>query len=198
MKKILAIAAMAAALLFTGCKKTSNFNKYLVPDYEYVQAQYEGQQVVFYEAQIILNGSPAELGRKAKPVSVKEVFQVVDSALVVFVNRDYANGTFEVEEHQGYWCEDVVVDPYTVGDYNYALEALLNVKGVIEIPDAVFVTLRNPLGPTPYENPFYIFGSNHTSFIAVDAVTFEVQSFNASESVLKETVEELEEELVEE
>ena len=186
MKKIFAIVAVAVAV-FTGCKKTSDFNKYLTQDYEYVQSHYVGQEVVFYEAQIVLNGSPVELGMKAQPVSAKEVFQVADSAVVVIVNRDYVNGSVELEIHDGYWCEDVVIDPTLVGDYNDALKALLSAKE-IDVPDAVFVTLRNPLGPVVYENPFYIFGSNHTSFVAVDAVTFEIKDFEATESSLKEKV----------
>lgn len=184
MKKILMIMAAAVAML-TACKKTSDFNKYLVEDYQYVQQQYDGLQVVFYEAEVTLNGSPVELGLKAQPVSVREVYQVVDTALVVFVDRDYTTGVVNVEQHEGYWCEDVVVDPTVVGDYNDALKALLNAKG-ITVPDAVFVTLRNPLGPTVYEHPFYIFGSNHSSYVAVDAVTFEVQGFEATASELRE------------
>lgn len=186
MKKIFAILAVAVAML-TGCKKTSDFNKYLVEDYEFVQAQYEGLEVVFYEAQITLNGSPVELGYKAEPVSVREVYQVVDTALVVFVDRDYTTGVVNVEQREGYWCEDVVVDPTVVADFNDALDALLKAK-TIDVPDAVFVTLRNPLGPVVYDNPFYIFGSNHTSFVAVDAVTLEIQQFESVEAYLKEPV----------
>ena len=183
MKKIFAILAVAVAV-FTGCKKTSDFNKYLPKDYEYVQSHYPGQEVVFYEAQLLLNGSPVELGMNAKPVSVKEVFQLTDSAVVVIVNRNYVSGVVELEIHDGYWCEDVVVDPTTIADYNKALQALLSAK-TIEVPDAEFVTLRNPLGPVVHENPFYIFGSTHTNFVAVDAVTLEIQNFNGVEGYLK-------------
>ena len=183
MKKFLAIAALAAAVLFAGCRKTSDFNKYLVSDYEFVQAQYADRTVVFYEAQITLNGSPAELGTKAQPATVKEVYQVVDTALVVFVNRNYETGDVAVEEVPGFWCEDVVVDPNGVADYNAALNALLSADVIV--PDAVFVTLRNPLGPVVYDNPFYVFGSTKTSFVAVDAKTLEVQEFSAGESTLR-------------
>lgn len=187
MKKFLTIVAIATAVLFTGCKKTSDFNKYLIEDYEYVQSQYVGQEVVFYEAQITLNGSPVELGKEAQPITVKEVFQVNDT--VVFVNRDYTTKEVNVETVQGYWCEDVVVNPVGIVDYNDALKALLSVK-TIDVPDAVFVTLRNPLGPVVYENPFYIFGSTHTSFVAVDAKTLEIYDFSDKvvESSLKESI----------
>ena len=180
MKKILVIAAVAAAML-TGCKKVSDFNKYLAEDYEFVQNEYAGQEVVFYEAQITLDGSPVDLGKDAQPASVKEVFQIVDTSLVVIVNRNYHDGEVVVEQHHGYWCEDVVVNPYDIADYNDALDALLKIKSE-DIPDAIYVTLRNPLGPTVYENPFYIFGSNHTSFVAVDAKTLEINVFEPVES----------------
>jgi len=185
MKKILVVLTAAVAML-TACKKTSDFNKYLVPDYEFVQAQYEGHEVVFYEAELTLNGSPVELGLKAEPVSVREVFQLTDTALVVFVDRNYADGTVAVEQHEGYWCEDVVVDPTGIADFNDALKALLGAKD-LNVPDAIYVTLRNPLGPVVYENPFYIFGSNHANYVAVDAVTLDVQGFeSAVESSLAE------------
>lgn len=192
MKKILTIVALTTAVLFTGCKKTSEFNKYLVEDYELVKAQYPNREVVFYEAEVVLNGTPVELSKKAKPVSVKEVFQVFGNPEAVFVNRNYETGECLVEIHYGYWLGDVVVDPTNITDFNLALNALID--SGIKLPDSPLVTLRNPLGPQPYENPFYIFGSTHTSFVAVDAKTLEVQPFNVViESGLKEetlTVEE--------
>ena len=181
MKKIFTIVALAAALLFTGCKKTSDFNKYLIEDYEYVQSQFEKREVVFYEAQITLNGSPVELGKKAQPASVKEVFQAEDT--VIFVNRDFTTDEMKVEVVPGYWLEDVAVDPYDVCDYNDALKALLNAEGV-EVPDAVFVTLRKPLGPVVFDNAFYIFGSTKTNFVAVDAKTLEIKNFDSVEGHL--------------
>lgn len=187
MKKIIAIVAMATALIFTGCKK-SDFNKFLEEDYAYVQSQYEGKKVLFYEAEITLAGTPADLGKKALPATCKEVFQVEDT--VVFVERNYATGAVAVESVHGCWCEDLVVYPERVADYKDALNALLNAEG-IHVPDALFVTLRRPLGPTLYENAFYIFGSTHTNFVAVDAKTLEVQEFDSvQESELRDIVEE--------
>ena len=176
MKKILAIAALAAAFLFTGCDRKSDFNKYLEKDYEFVKAQYEGQPILFYEAQVELNGSPVEYGKKTKPATVREVFQV--DTLVVFIDRNYETGEMSVEEVPGFWCEDLFVNPYGIADFKYALNALLNVKDVVTVPDAKFMTLRRPLGPVEYENAFYIFGSTNTSFVAVDARTLEIQDFS--------------------
>lgn len=184
MKKILMIVALTTTVLFTGCKKTSDFNKYLVEDFEYVKEQYHDREVVLYEAEFVLNGTPVELGKKAKPVSVKEVFQVFGNPEAVFVNRNYETGECIVETHHGYWLEDVVVDPTNIADFNLALNTLIDLG--IKLPNSQLVTLRNPLGPHPYENPFYIFGSTHTIFVAVDAKTLEVQSFDvATESGLK-------------
>ena len=173
MKKML-FAAMAAMLLLVGCKKQpSVVNTCLVEDYAYVQQQYEGQDVLFYEAEITLNESPAKAGKKAQPLLVREVFQVGHT--VVFIDRDYTTGNFTLSEKDGYWLEDVEFDPNGLADFNDALKALL--KSEYKAPDAVFVTLRNPLGPIPYLYPFYIFGSNHTSFIAVNAKTLVVERF---------------------
>jgi hypothetical protein len=47
------------------------------------------------------------------------------------------------------------------------------------------MTLRNPLGPTIYENPFYIFGSTHTSFVGIDAKTLDISFIDVPESRLK-------------
>ena len=175
------IVALATTALFTGCKKTSDFNKYLVEDFEYVRDQYPDRDVVFYEAQVTLNGSPAELGKKSTPLSVKEVFQVVNDHEVIYVNRNYETGEVKVEAIKGAWCEDVRVIPTEIADYTDALKALLNAEG-ITLTDSPLMTLRNPLGPTVHESAFYIFGSNHTSFVAVDAKTLEVTEFNGVES----------------
>ena len=175
MKKIFMILAVAVAML-TSCEKQSDFNKYLTSDYELVKAQYPEQEVVFCEAQATLNGSPSELGMKAEPVSVREIFQVIDTALVVYVDRTYAKDTCVVSEHMGYWGGDVHVTDLNFVDYKKALKTLLTVKGE-EVPDAVFMTLREPLGPVAYDNPFYVFGSNLSSFIAIDARTLDVLEF---------------------
>lgn len=173
MKKILIIAAMAAAVLFTGCRKTSEFNKYLVEDYEYVKTLKPGVDVRLYEAQLTLSDSPAAVGKLAKPVSAKEVFQV--DTLVVFIDRDYANGTFTVSETPGFWLEDVRFEPEPVADFTKALKALI--KSDIKTPDSNIVVLRNPLGPKDFEYPFYIFGSQKSGFVAVDAGTLDVEVF---------------------
>lgn len=177
MKKIFAIAAIAATVLFAGCRKTSDFNKYLTVDYEYVQAQFPGQDVVFYEAEVVLNGSPAVLGKKAQPKTVKEVYQI--DTTVAFINRNYEEGTFTFEAVPGYWLEDIKVELAGIADFKDALGALLH--DAPRVPDSPFVTLRKPLGPTIPENPFYIFGSTTKGFVSVDARTLEVHVVSEEE-----------------
>lgn len=193
MKKVifgtLAIAAIVILGFFIWSKKpvepvkVSDFNKYLVEDYDYVKSLYPENEVIFYEAEVTLNGSPAELGEKAEPVSVKEIYQV--DTTVVFIDRVYADEKFDIETVPGFWCEDVPVNPEGIADFKDALKALLSAD--IITPDAVFVTLRNPLGPVIFENPFYVFGSNLSGFVAVDAKTLEIQEFNAIKGELKDS-----------
>lgn len=167
------MTAMAAMMLFTGCKKQSEFNKALEADYAEVIAEYP--EAVLYEVQTQFNDTFDTRDRKGLHVaSAREVFQV-EPRLVVFVDRNFETGTREVLKQEGAWLEDLKINLKEVRDVNEALDALFGAD--IILPDTNFMTLRRPLGPTLYVDAFYVFGSTKTSFVAVNTRTLEVQDF---------------------
>lgn len=175
MKKILFLAAMAAMFLFVGCKeKQSEFNRALNEDYAAVVAEYP--EAMLYEVETQFNDVFNTRDRKnLHVVTAREVFQVADT-LVMFIDRNFDQGSVEKSLVPGAWLEDVVIrNVETLCDVNEALDALF--KADIITPDSNLMTLRNPLGPKVFVNPFYIFGGTKSGFVAVDARTLEVQEF---------------------
>lgn len=173
MKKVLLFAAMAAMLLFTGCKKSSEFNKALEADYAMVMDEYP--EAVLYEVETAFNDVFATRDRKnLHVVTAKEVFQVADT-LVLFIDRNFDEGTVEKTLQEGFWCEDVAFKLDGIKDVNDALNALYNAN--ILIPISKLMTLRNPLGPEIHLSPYYIFGDGNSNYVAVDSRTLKVEEF---------------------
>lgn len=173
MKKILVFAVMAAIVLFTGCKKTSDFNKTLTEDYASVIAEYPEARL--YEVQTEFNDSFTTRDRKGLHiVTACEIYQVTQEQ-VLQIKRNFDEGTCERVLEDGFWVGDVVMTLDGLHNINEALDALF--KSDIIVPETNLMTLRNPLVAVLYPNAFYIFGSTKTSFVAVDGVTLAVQEF---------------------
>jgi len=174
MKKILIFVAMMATLLLAGCKSTSEFNRALNEDYEAVMAEYP--EALLYEVQTQFNDNFTTMDSKGlHVVTAREVFQVKDT-LVMFIDRNFDEGTRVTSLENGAWLEDVKFGVKELKDVNEALDAMF--KSDIIVPDSNLMTLRKPLGPTIYAFPFYIFGgSKEGKYVAVDAHTLEVQEF---------------------
>ena len=182
MKKIaLILATVVAALSLASCKcnkeqepVTCEFNKNIIADHETVKQANPGHIVQLMEVQTVL----VDTLTKVNPSDVKvamatEVFRVGDK--VVFVNRDYVNGSFEMTEQSGHWLGDVAINVNKTGDFDKAVKALF--ESGLNVPATTYMTLRNPLNATVREYPLYIFGSQNTHFVGVDAGTYAVEEF---------------------
>lgn len=173
MKKFLVFAVMAAMVLFTGCKKTPEFNKALTEDYASVIAEYPEARL--YEVQTEFNDEFTTRDRNGLHiVTAREIYQV-DPQHIFEVVRNFEDGTCAKSLYEGFWTGDVVMTLDGLHNINEALDALF--KSDIIVPETNLMTLRNPLVAVLYPNAFYIFGSTKTSFVAVDGVTLEVQEF---------------------
>lgn len=172
MKKVLMMVALVATMVLASCKpevKTVPFLDNVKADYAELVAVHDS--IIFYEAQIELDGNVSD--RKAvNPLQYKEIFQ--GDTVVYFVERFVANDSVFNDSVNGYWMEDRPVNLDSICELNVAIEQLY--KADLDLPESNLVTLRRPLYKVEY-NPMYIFGSNLTFYVAVDAVTLEVTEF---------------------
>ena len=172
MKKILFLAVMAVTVLFTGCKKTSEFNRALNEDYATVQAEYPDSRL--YEVQTVFSDIFAtEDVENLHVVTSRAVFQTVDG-MVLFIDRNLDMKTRTVTTVPGPWLEDIAFIPKDLCDVKDAVEAFY--KADIVKPASNLMVLRNPLVPDSGDYPLYIFGSTNTSFVAVDSKSLVVSA----------------------
>lgn len=183
MKKIILIlATLVASLSLVGCKcghdvepALPEFNSLLKSDLEMVKINNPGLTVKLMEVETELSDTLSKVGPDAVHVmKAIEVFLVQnpDGDKVVFIDRDYENDTFDMSEKAGFWVGDSALDVEKTGNIDKAIEALY--KSGKNLPETIFMTLRIPLDGVAREYPIYIFGSQNTFFLGVDAGTYEV------------------------
>lgn len=172
MKKVLYfLAAIFVALGLVSCKDKCTYNKMLVENYERITTEYADDVIEFREAEITLIDSIHVADpRKTDVATVTEIYQGETSDSVMFVVfNDGISG--ESYDKMGVWLGSGHVDFTSI---NYTLtDALRILQGSgLELPKTIFVTFRRPTY-SAYENPLYIFGSEYTFYLFVDAVTGE-------------------------
>ena len=180
MKKLLLITAtLVASLSLVGCKcskeqepeQPSEFNTLIQSDYEMVKLANPDSLVELMEVETELSDTLTKADPNEITVSKAiEVFRVGEK--VVFIDRDYEKGSFEMSEKYGQWFGDAIIFPGKTGDFAKAVKALYT--SGLNLPETIFMTLRKPLDGQLREYPLYIFGSQNTHFISVDAGTYEV------------------------
>lgn len=142
------------------------FDFNLRADYDLLSAEHPN--IKFFESTAVLNGGVDSL-QNFEVVSMESVYQIPDSVIKV----QYNDSTREVSQGYGHWMEDCEILPeHVVLSLAEAIEALQ--ESNIVIPSSHMVVLRRPLGPKVLTSAYYIFGTLHTGFVAVDAVNGEV------------------------
>lgn len=186
MKKTLIwiLAAVVAAAVILLCVKRCNpdpepqpepvevtFNQAFESDYDYMAEKFD-TCFNFYEVQVELDGTLDSLGTNVKVAKMTSVAQTDDS-VYFFVREHGLDGEVEIKTLHDIWLESA---KFTKEDVKVTLEeALMVLNDSLEtLPATKFVTLRNPIGPTLHEYPFYIFGQMLST---VNAGTGKVNDF---------------------
>lgn len=172
MKKIFMFMAIVSLMMSTSCKpKQDAFLKQAKSDYETVVKETpDSVFTALYEIETVLNKYITETDELEIAKSLT-VIQVGDS--VKTIDRD--ENTERVEYLSGHWGGDykIRLDSVKVG-FNEAVKLLK--KSGLELPETNFMTFRAPMTP-PFQ-PFYVFGSHKTFFVAVNAVTGEIDTYS--------------------
>ena len=181
MKKILFILSMVCGLFVASCScrhevKKADFIDTLVADYEATLAQYDSVKVDLREVQCLLNEA-VNSENELKVVQAVQIYQATpgneEIPYVIFHEKNYESGLDTTTVVYGVWVGSGNFDPREL-EYNFdqAVERLHEAN--IVLPEANFLTLRHPLTGGNFLNPLYIFGSVHTSLVAVDAMNGDV------------------------
>lgn len=193
--------AMLGMMSCTSCKHDEkpvfngyDFEKVMAEDQEAMVAKY-GDSVVFYEAQAWYKDVFTVVDSNYI-VKMRNVFQYQDTSVTIFHFADsaeiaglieYADSIFTWHEYKidtnevdytftlivnDYWVEDQVMN---LANVNVTLDSALTIiRGVDqEIPNSVFVVMRQPLFPPFPTAPYYIFGDNG-NYIGISSETGEV------------------------
>lgn len=179
MKKLFYI--LVAVLLLGACDPKhdigTNVEKTVVADYKYMQDNYD-IDFVWYESSITLDNFLDE--EECSVFSVNNIFQTMpldyDTDMPTVVMFNHCGDIIQHKELQGWWTEDIVLNPEEINySYDEAYKRLMQAD--IIKPHSKFCVLRKPLGPYPC-NAQYIFGNANSTLIFVDALTGDVSSEN--------------------
>ena len=178
MKKLISILAVAALLVMTGCKtKVASVLPLAKADYAEALAEVgDAELTAFYEIEMQLD-KPVSAIDKGENVQLAKALTVIQAGdgRVKFIDRTYNEKGLvvntDVDIAHGDWLGDVAMHlDSLVLDLPDAIKRLQESNQVL--PDGDKVTLRQPLSP-PFK-ALYIFGTNGTFFVSVDAITGEV------------------------
>lgn len=172
MKKLLFIFAALFAVI--ACKpdpepqpEVSTINEAIVQDYNYFRSI--NDSALFYEVEMEFTTTIDSIDSLSL-ISMTTVGQLGPE--VYFVLRNSSLTDTVVETVQDIWLEDFDFDANVKVSVE---EAIQIVKENCEvIPSTRFIILRKPVGPTPIENPLYIFGK---MLATVDANTGELTEY---------------------
>lgn len=185
MKKILFFIGIAA-LLFAGCHKIEKdtyltFEKAISADFELLKAKATTGMPNFYEFECVLNGNISVMAPKdVKILTSKAVGSCGHT--VYFFDTDFVTETRKEDSASGSWFGSFTIpDPTAMAiSFSKAVEILFG-QTEFPVPASDKMTFRHPMGT--FKNPLYIFGSNHSSYVAVDAMTGEILSLDANSSL---------------
>lgn len=177
MKKVFHMICIAA-IIATGCEKTERpdlggscmtLEQVIEADYAHIKEVSAGSQVYFYETECVLNGIIS--GMEARDVKVLFSTSIAAAGYnVYFFETNFETGTTVESSVRGSWAGSFTIpDPTEMSiSFDEAVGILLG-QTAIPVPASDKMTFRHPQGTLP--NPLYIFGSNHTHYAGVDAVT---------------------------
>lgn len=174
MKKL--IFVLMGILLFFSCNPTKDFVKQAKEDY--AVAVNEADTAYFYEVQVILDKPVNEIDDQLNIISTRTVIQE-NGLRVKFIDRNYSKGKIykeNVEITPGLWLGDMPTHLDSIKfSFNDAIKQLKKTNTIL--PESNKVTFRRPAFP-PFKS-VYVFGSLNTFFVTVDAITGEVNTFDA-------------------
>lgn len=178
MKKIFSFVAVAfVALALVSCKPkpVAVLNQAKVDYAEMVAEAPDSLPVSFYEIEMVLDRPISDLnqGRDVRVISTRTVIQT--DTLVTFTDRNYNQEGKIVGEGKngvvGTWIGDNKIDlDSLVLDLPDVMKKLRETDTVL--PETDRVVLRRSL-MSPF-NTYYIFGTQGTSFVLVNAITGEI------------------------
>lgn len=178
MKKVFSILAAAMLLIMTGCEvKVTPVLDQAKADYAEVLDEVAVPALAqFYEIEMQLD-KPVSAINKGENVQLLNAVTVLraGNSRVKFIDRTYDNKgnvvSLDTTYAHGDWLGDCNMHlDSLVLDLPDAIQRLKEVNQVL--PDGDKVTLRQPLAP-PFR-ALYIFGTQGTFFVSVDAVSGEV------------------------
>lgn len=188
MKKLIFGLVLAAIAVFSSCTgdKSGESNKNLKMNdivvtvknaTDVIKVDFNSVESItpdskFYESQIVFDTTLT--GDNVNTIGVKSMMNVIQSGRHCHqFYHSVIDGKDRNEEIvvNDWWLEDVVIDLNKIISLDEAITKLY--KSNVVKPNTNCCTLRCPLGPK-VENPKYIFGTIHTGFVYVDAITGEV------------------------
>ena len=172
MKKFLIIALSLLALV--ACKPKVDFNKLMQDDYAAAVAEFADSTVRFYEVETVLTTPINLLDEKTSVSASSTIIQV--GTKVKQIDRTFKNDRIKEENVSyldGWWAGDLAIplDSVTL-NLTDAIQKLRETNTVL--PETTYMTFRKPAA-VPFRTQ-YIFGSEKTFFISVDAITGEVNT----------------------
>lgn len=166
------------AVLFTvmACNPKVDFNKLMEDDYIAASLEFPNSDIRLYEVQTVMS-APAN-AEKNEILASSTIIQVGKDS-VKQIDRTYYRGRIaeEVETlKEGIWLGDFAIKLDSV---KYTLNDALDIMRQYDsVPSECFMTFRKPVAP-PFKLQ-YIFGSNNSYYMSVDAYTGEVNRFENS------------------
>lgn len=172
MKKIFII--LVAILATISCKPKVDFNKLMDTDYAAAVSEYPDSVVRFYEVETVLDKPINCIDEKLNVSASSTIIQV--GSKVKQIDRTFKNNRIQEENvtyNNGWWVGDLPIPLDSVKlNFNDAVQRLRETNTVL--PETSFMTFRKPASP-PFET-YYIFGSEKTFYLFVNAITGEVTS----------------------
>lgn len=170
MKKIFII--LVAILATISCKPKVDFNKLMDADYAAAVSEYPDSVVNFYEVEAALDKPITSIDKGLNVSTSTTIIQVGNK--VKQIDRTFKNNRIQEENvtyNNGWWVGDLPIPLDSVKlNFNDAVQRLRETNTVL--PETSFMTFRKPASP-PFET-YYIFGSEKTFYLFVDAITGEV------------------------
>ena len=172
MKKIFII--LVAILATISCKPKVDFNKLMDADYAAAVSEYPDSVINFYEVETVLDKPITSIDKELNVSTSTTIIQVGNK--VKQIDRTFKNNRIQEENviyNDGWWAGDLPIPLDSVKlNFNDAVQRLRETNTVL--PETSFMTFRKPASP-PFKT-YYIFGSEKTFYLFVDAITGEVTS----------------------
>ena len=176
MKKALFI--ILAALSAMSCDHKVDFNELLAEDFAAATLEYPGKEVKLYEVQTVMS----QTANLPPVVLASSTIIQIGRDSVKRIDRIFSKGRIKEEYEtvkEGFWSGNLEIRLDSVKiTLNDALDILSQYDGV---PREPYMTFRKADEP-----PFklrYIFGSRDSYYLAVDALTGEVDSLECNDTL---------------